>query len=249
MSDRKRLASGKRKDAKFGFDDACERAFTAAKNRGPAFLPGIPAMEGVTWPAFENGARFPGFQIPTSAPELSIEPPGCVRKGNLVVVHPGQLAVKSGNGEAVEMVGSGAVTRDAGSRGVVADHAANSGAGTGRHVGTKHELVGAEELVELIEDDPGTDRHDPALPIEVPNLIVVAGEIDNEPRAKGPAHEAGSRAPGGDRDLRPGGDFKESGRLAGVLGKRHSLGKNLIDGTVGGVELAGHRVIGDFNAR
>ena len=75
MSDRKRLASGKRKDAKFGFDDACERAFTATKNRGPAFPPGIPAMEGVTWPAFENGARFPGFQIPTSAPELSSQAP------------------------------------------------------------------------------------------------------------------------------------------------------------------------------
>ena len=60
--------------------------------------------------------------------------------------------------------------------------------------GPNHRPMRAEERVELVEHHAGTDTDGAALEIELADPAVVAGQLDDQALAEGPAGEPGAGA-------------------------------------------------------
>ncbi len=143
---------------------------------------------------------------------------------------------------AFHMVDRRAVDRRARARGVVGDHAAEGGAGTGGHVGAEDQPVPLQEGVQLVEHHARADAHGARFGVEFRNAPVVAGQFHDDARTQRAARQPAARAPRRERHPRRGRGAHQRRRFRGAFWKGHPEGLHLVDRRVGGVQLAGERV-------
>src|SRR6266446_10856140 len=79
-----------------------------------------------------------------------------------------------------DMVRGRAVNWDVCAGGIVRDHPAEGGAGTGRHVWAETKSVRLEKRIQLIEHDTGADAHGAIFDVELGDLAIVPRKIDNQ---------------------------------------------------------------------
>src|SRR2546423_7324525 len=106
-----------------------------------------------------------------------------------------------------------------------------------------------QELVQLVEHDPGADTDGPIFEIQIGDLAIVPREINDEPLANGAAYEA--RAGPAWNHLNPGmgGSLDYGAGLTGVARKSDCQGFDLVNRGVSCVKVAGERIKRDLTVR
>src|SRR5439155_13974852 len=126
------------------------------------------------------------------------------------------------------------------------NHAAERSARTRGHIGSEAKTVRAEKVVQLVQDHTRPDPHHAAFDVQVCDFTVIARKINDETITDRASHQTGAGAPRNDRYARLARRLDDGAGLPRVAreGDRDRL--DLIDGGVGGVELARQIIEGDF---
>ncbi len=106
-----------------------------------------------------------------------------------------------------------------------------------------------QEVVQAVEHDAGPHAHRAPLQIQVGDLAVVAGEVNDQAVANGPADQAGAGPARDDRDGRLDGGVNQEAGLLCVGGESDGLRRDLVNRRVGRIELARQIIEGDFAVR
>ena len=77
----------------------------------------------------------------------------------------------------------------------------------------------AQEVVQVVQHHPRPHPHRAPLQVQVGDLAVVAGEVNHQAVADGPAGQPRARAAGNDRDARLHGGVDQGAGLARVGGE------------------------------
>src|SRR5207237_8008235 len=93
-------------------------------------------------------------------------------------------SVRQNNFGRKNMIGSGAVDRNARTGRIICDHAADGGARAGRDVGAETKSVRIKKRIQLIEHNTGADADAAIVDVEVVDLAIVARDIDDQSLAK-----------------------------------------------------------------
>ena len=140
------------------------------------------------------------------------------------------------------VIRSGAVNWNVRAGRIVRDHAANRGARTGRDVRSETKSVRFEKRVQLIEHDTSADADGAIVDVEIVDLAIVAREIDDQSFTNRISDETCSGAARSDGNIFIGSGFDDCAGFLGADWKGDAERLDLINGSVGGVKLAGQVV-------
>src|SRR5262245_61285072 len=97
-----------------------------------------------------------------------------------------------------DVISGGAIVGSVRTAGIIRDHPSQGSARTRGNVRAKAEVVRAQELVQLIEDDPWADADSPPFEVEFRDLPVVARKVYHQSFANRAPDQPGSRTAGND---------------------------------------------------
>ena len=234
---------------KFGGENGGQRAFAPGQKMAQIIRVAQETIQAVARPAFQQAWGKLLFN-----------------RGGLVANAPGEKPALGGQGfpqraglldapvgeddfEGENVIVRDAVNRHMGAGGVVGDHAAQSGARTGGHIGSETEAARFEESVELVQDHARANAHGAAFEVQSADLAVVAGEINDHARADRAAGQARARAARDDGEARFRRGADDGSRLGGVAREGDGQRLDLIKRSVGGVKLARQVVERDLAIR
>ena len=143
------------------------------------------------------------------------------------------------------VIGRRPVNRNARSRRIVRDHAADRRPRAGGNVRPKTETVRLEKRVQLIEHHAGTGADRARFEIQLGDLAVVAKELNNQSVADRAARQTGARAARSDGQIRVRRRRDDSARLLCTAWECDGCRFELIKRGIGRVELARQSIEGN----
>ena len=161
----------------------------------------------------------------------------------------GDAAIVENDFQFGDVLGRGAVNWGMRAAGIISNHAAQGRARTGRHIRAEAQAMGPKKIVELIQHYPRPDADSSAFQIQIVNLAVIPGEIDDEAFSDGAADESGPSAARNDRDACLPCRRDNGAGLANIARKGDADRLDLIDGGICSVELTAEIVEGDLAIR
>ena len=146
-------------------------------------------------------------------------------------------AVCQNNFRGKNVIGGHAVNWDPRAGRIVRDHPADGGARTRGHVGAETKSMRLEKPVQLVEHDAGADAHAAIVDVEIVDLAIVPGEIDDQSFADRISDQASPGAARRDRDVFVSGSFDDGARFLAAGGKGNAERLDLVNRRVGRVKL------------
>ncbi len=161
-------------DVYFGRDDDRQRPFAAAQQVVEVIRLPHAALNRIARPALRQPRRPALRYAQTVEIEQVTDQLALLAQCVVFGRHQHHATVGHDHLQFADMVSRGAIDRRPRAAGVVRNHAAQRGAGTGRHIRPEPELVRPQEVVELIQYHPRPHPHRPALQIQICDLAVMA---------------------------------------------------------------------------
>jgi len=124
-------------------------------------------------------------------------------------------------------------------RRIVGDHSADGCARACRDVRSETKSARLKEHVQLIEHNPGADADRAFIDVKIVDFVIVAREIDDQSVTNRISDQAGSRSARRDRNIFVRGSSNHRARFLGRRWKSNPERLDLVNGSVGGVQLAG----------
>ena len=144
------------------------------------------------------------------------------------------------------MIGCGAIDRYMRAGRIVRDHAADRRARARGDIGTKAKPVRLKKLVQLIQNNPRSGANRARFQIQFGDLTIVAREFDDHSISDRSATQTAPSAAWRDRSTGIGGRLDDRAGLPCTAWKRNCDGRELIERSVGGVELPRQIIVYDL---
>ncbi len=235
------MDAGRERERSLGADEQVRQVRVSAVDQGVDVVAADPALQ--LGKSSIDLAGFPPPQLQHGADQLAVARISPAVAGlSFDRAEPTGHAVGEDGFDRPDIVAHGAVTDRTGAAAVVAGHPADGGAAAGRDVDREHQVVGLEEVVELIEHQARLDAGLAAVRVERENPVEVLADVDDDRLADRLSALRGAAAAGKHRNLLLGGDLDDAGHVLFGPGHDNADRLDLVDRGVGAVTAAAESV-------